>query len=360
MKYSEDPSKFMDSEVDLDESLQNLFALVNSPDLYPNFIQTNILNSLINLLLHENRDLAADTVQLLTTLTDTTDNEEWIKEFNTLVEALITVKAPDQLLTLLLTLDDQNSEDDANTVFNILTILDNLIDVCPELGPTLIKKQDFMNWIVLRMSRFEFDSIKQLSGELLVQILQTSEKQDHAILKKQGILKILFDSIKQNSISQSQETEDELEFTENLFDALCCFLLAPATKTEFVRDFKGIEMALEIIKKRRALRIGGLKLIEFATTGSSVACQHLLDAFGLKTVFSVFMDKLKVRQGKDPELNQKLEEISITVISNLLQGLIKDSERTRVGAKFVENEFEKCDRLFEFYFMYEISLNLKF
>lgn len=36
----------------------------------------------------------------------------------------------------------------------------------------------------------------------------------------------------------------------------------------------------------------------------------------------------------------------------LTQGVSKASRRDRVAAKFVENEFEKCDRLMELFFRY--------
>ena len=44
----------------------------------------------------------------------------------------------------------------------------------------------------------------------------------------------------------------------------------------------------------------------------------------------------------------------LTVISNLLGELEKGAGYDRVAAKFVENEFEKCDRLLEAYFMSQL------
>ena len=41
----------------------------------------------------------------------------------------------------------------------------------------------------------------------------------------------------------------------------------------------------------------------------------------------------------------------LTVVSNLFEELNASSGYERVAAKFVENEFEKCDRLFEVYYM---------
>ena len=39
MKYPDDPEKFLDSEVELHEELNNLYAISASPELYPAFVQ---------------------------------------------------------------------------------------------------------------------------------------------------------------------------------------------------------------------------------------------------------------------------------------------------------------------------------
>lgn len=60
---------------------------------------------------------------------------------------------------------------------------------------------------------------------------------------------------------------------------------------------------------------------------------------------------MKHRKGEE-STEQDEEEHTVSVISNLFQGLSRGSRRDRVAAKFVENEFEKCDRLMELYNRY--------
>ena len=60
---------------------------------------------------------------------------------------------------------------------------------------------------------------------------------------------------------------------------------------------------------------------------------------------------MKHKKGAD-NTEQEEEERTISIISNLFQGLSRGSRRDRVAAKFVENEFEKCDRLMELYNRY--------
>ena len=75
-------------------------------------------------------------------------------------------------------------------------------------------------------------------------------------------------------------------------------------------------MCLDVIKRRKTLRISCLRVdrlltferfcvgaafvqvLQFATTRSSLACQQLLEAFGLKTIFAFFMKKMSVTNKK--------------------------------------------------------------
>jgi len=61
--------------------------------------------------------------------------------------------------------------------------------------------------------------------------------------------------------------------------------------------------------------------------------------------------QMKHKKGEE-NTEQEEEEHTVSVISNLFQGLSRGSRRDRVAAKFVENEFEKCDRLMELYSRY--------
>lgn len=59
------------------------------------------------------------------------------------------------------------------------------------------------------------------------------------------------------------------------------------------------------------------------------------------------------RKGEEGDPAEE-EERSVSIISNLLQGVSRGTRRDRICAKFLENEFEKCDRLMELYDQYEV------
>jgi hypothetical protein len=64
-KHAGDPAKFVESEVDLDESLQQLHELASSPQFYPLITKHNSHASILGLLTHENTDICLDVIGLL-------------------------------------------------------------------------------------------------------------------------------------------------------------------------------------------------------------------------------------------------------------------------------------------------------
>ena len=58
------------------------------------------------------------------------------------------------------------------------------------------------------------------------------------------------------------------------------------------------------------------------------------------------------RHRAEENLSSEEEEQALSIICNLLQNLPRGQKRERVAAKFVENEFEKVDRLLELYHRY--------
>ena len=58
--------------------------------------------------------------------------------------------------------------------------------------------------------------------------------------------------------------------------------------------YTGTELMLLILKQKRIARTGALKALNFATTKSAPNCERFVDQLGLKTIFALFMGKIKV------------------------------------------------------------------
>ena len=69
-RYADEPQKFMESELDLDEEVKKLMAIAGSPELYPDFVRTNTVETLLTLLTHQNTDIVADVIGVFEDLTD--------------------------------------------------------------------------------------------------------------------------------------------------------------------------------------------------------------------------------------------------------------------------------------------------
>lgn len=69
-KFGDQPSRFLESELELDEELKRLRVLAAAPELYPALAAAGGVPTLLSLLSHDNVDIACGVVGLLAELTD--------------------------------------------------------------------------------------------------------------------------------------------------------------------------------------------------------------------------------------------------------------------------------------------------
>lgn len=70
LKHADDPRRFLESELELNELLTKLSALAGEPELYNQLVDQNSVPLLLELLQHENIDVVSAVVELLRDLTD--------------------------------------------------------------------------------------------------------------------------------------------------------------------------------------------------------------------------------------------------------------------------------------------------
>ena len=88
MKYADEPEKFMESEIELDQELNNLYTVTASPELYPFLVQSGAIVSILGMITHENTDISLVAVGLLKELTDP-DTILEVEEALVIVDAII-------------------------------------------------------------------------------------------------------------------------------------------------------------------------------------------------------------------------------------------------------------------------------
>lgn len=173
IKFPEQPEKFMDSEVDLHAAIQEFHAIATVPDLYPLFVELHAVSSLLELLSHQNTDISVAVVDLIQEMTDVDILHESVDGADILIEALRKQQACALLVQNLDRLDETVKEE-ADGVFNTLSIFENLTEIKTEICNEAAE-QGLMQWILKRLKvKLPFDANKLYCSEILSVLLQDS------------------------------------------------------------------------------------------------------------------------------------------------------------------------------------------
>eukprot|EP00026_Physarum_polycephalum_P001295 Phypoly_transcript_01296.p2 GENE.Phypoly_transcript_01296~~Phypoly_transcript_01296.p2 ORF type:complete len:521 (-),score=104.86 Phypoly_transcript_01296:150-1712(-) len=351
IKFSDQPEKFMDSEVDLDEEIKKMHIIATAPSLYAELVKLNSVPSMVALLGHENADISIDIIDLLHELLDV-DAEEGEEDeegahsgIQVLVESLIENQGLEVLVQNLSRFDETQQED-AQAVFNSFSIIENLIEYKPSVATLITEKTNLMTFLLNRVKAKQFDGNRLYASEILAILLQNSKENQRKIGEQNGIDTLLMAIAAYKK--HDPHTGEEAEMLENIFNSLCSSLLLPENRSRFMRA-EGLELMIIIMKNKKLkdTRRSALKVISFALTRNTANCRRFVDVLGLKTLFSVFMKTSSKGWTQDDD------EHVISCISTLLLHLDpKSSHHDRVLGKFKENEFEKVERMLELHEKY--------
>lgn len=356
LKYPNQPDRFADSELELHEELQRLKILAGGPELYPDLVNFNAIPSILNLLAHDNIDIAVDVVQLLQDLTDPdhdNDDEDSDEHFRVLVDALVENNVLELLVQNLHRLSDTDAAadpDEVAAVHSTLATMENLIEVKPAVAELVCERTKLLKWLLGRIKVREFDSNKQYASEILAILLQSSTANQRRVGQMNGV-DVVLQAVAMYK-SKDPKSSDEEELLENLFDCLCCLLMPLENKERFVKS-EGVELMIIIMKQKKSAYGSAIRALDFAMTKYPPACERFVDVLGLKTAFAAFMGKIPTsKKNKNERYQEELEERIVSLIASLFGGILRGSRRERLLSKFVENECEKIDRLMELYIRY--------
>ncbi|KAG5438579.1 hypothetical protein PCANB_002684 [Pneumocystis canis] len=328
IKYAENPEKFLLSEAELDSEIKALSVVSSYPELYPEMIRLGCFSLLINLLSHENADIAITVLELLDELIDDDidyDENQMKVLINTLIEAQLFKALVDNIFRL-----DESNDMDKRGVYFILSIFENISSFSYTFSENAVSSTNILNWLVqrLQVKEFPISQNKQYVAELLAVYTSSSSFIRKKLIELNGVdvlLHILSPYRKRDPIKDIEE-----EFVENIFDCLCSVLEEQQGKEKFL-EAEGVELCLIMLS---------LKVLDHALGGScsTSCCERFVEAAGLRSVFSIFMKK--------PSF--KTTEHLLGIFSSLLRSLPIDSvSRIRTLAKFVEKDYEKILRLME-------------
>jgi len=337
-KFESDPRRFIQSEADLDAEIKALSILAEHPDLYQEFAKLGCVATLVSLFAHENTDIAIDAIEIVNELTDEDVNAAE-SEWNTMVDNLLDA---DLLGLLVSNLErfDEKEEVDRNGVYYAMSIVENL---CSRIATAeqVAKHEKLLRWLLQRAQRKEADPSvsqnKQYAAEILAIIVQSSSA-NRRILAGLDAADSMLQLVAAYRRRDPEKGGEEEEYMENLFEALTCIVDEPEGKEKFL-EAEGVELCLIMLKEGKLSKAAALRLLDHAVGGSAgrEVCLKIVEAGGLKTIFTMFMKK---------SLDGQTAEHLVGILASLLRLLPAESaERIRTLAKFVEKDYEKTIKL---------------
>ena len=325
----------MGSEADLDADIKALSTLSEHPQLYEEFAKLGCVSSLVSLLSHDNTDIAIDAIEIINELTDE-DVEAEQEQWDALVDAMLEA----DLLNLLyenMSRLNEDIESDRAGIYHVLSVLENLSSR-PSIAITVGQKTRLLPWLLSRVRKPEttVSQNKQYAAEILAILLQSSSENCAQIISLDGIDAILQLLSPYRKRDPAKGTEEE-EYMANLFDCMTCLVDPAAGKAKLI-EAEGIELCIIMLREGKMSKPGSLRLLNHALGGPEGAscCEKLVEAAGLKPTFVLFMKK------QDKENTEHL----LGMLASMLRSLpANEAPRIRLLAKFVEKDYQACDRI---------------
>lgn len=126
IKYMDDPKKFMESEVELNNIIQEMHVIAAQPDLYSVFVKLGGIRMLIQLLAHENTDIVAAVCNLLQELTDFESLNESEEGTEALMDELLRLEIIGTLVQQTIGKLNEQIAEEAEAVHDALSIVENV------------------------------------------------------------------------------------------------------------------------------------------------------------------------------------------------------------------------------------------
>ena len=361
-KYENDPTKFMDSEGDLDEGIKGLSILSEHPELYEEFAKSTAASKLVELLSHENTDIAIAAIEIISELTDEDvagEQEQW--------DAIVAAFLEADLLSLLISnfsRFDESDSADASGVYYSLGVIENLLSQ-PSNTDMIGRESALLKWLLDRIQKPEKPTSqnKQYASEILSILAQSSRPNRSRIAEANGV-ELFLTNLAPYRRDDPEKDSDEEEYMENLFNCLSSVVEEPIGKSKLL-EAEGVELCLLLVRDGKTSKSRALKVLDHAcgyaedapveeaqTNGTKsqkttkepgpnsamAVCEKVVESRGLKPLFSTFIKTKK----HDPEETEHI----LGIFASLLRSLPGNSDsRFRLLAKFLEKDYEKVTKL---------------
>ncbi|KAH8097272.1 DNA binding protein [Aureococcus anophagefferens] len=278
VKYGDDPSRFAESEVDLDDALQQMGLCAAAPELYGSLCDLGGVASIVGLLSHENADISASACSLLYDLTDADvvdSSEAGAAGAATLAAAIEAAQGLEVLASNVARFDEAVTEE-AEAVHNTLGVFENVLDVGgPGAAEAVAAKTCLGPWLLARAGVKGFGPIKLYASEILSILAGAFEAAAGALAEAEvggadGVDALLTACAYYRK--RAPAVGDEEECVENLFQALGSLVSsAPATTLPRLVRSEGVELLVKCAKEGKHAAACALRVLAGALECSSRA-----------------------------------------------------------------------------------------
>ncbi|KAF8817922.1 putative beta-catenin family protein 1, partial [Cardiosporidium cionae] len=304
------------SEVDLDEEIKKIKQIATLPELYGEFINLGGMQMLLGLLNHINtggfrfkaivcihciENIAVEVIDALSEITDP-DTVAEVENPDGFFTALLESQLPELIVDTIVRINEDDSTEDFQAVSSALQVVENIIDLKPELCDRFFKVPKFVPWL---LKRIRHSTVMDYNRE---------------------------------------------EFLQNLFDCLCNLMLVSSHQVAFGKA-QGLELMIRMMRERKFSCGLAVRLTNFALNNCPRNCELFVEKLGLKSIFSMFMRKgVSLKKGSTAE--KQLEEHLSAIIQSLCK-CCSGNSMARVMNKFMEMKCEKLERVLELHDKYK-------
>ena len=243
-------------------------------------------------------------------------------------------------------LSESDNNDDTQIVTDSLSLIENLIEIYPISTKYVCDRTKLLNWLIRKLKNPKKDFIKLFSSEILVTLIQGAPENQKLFGHTELINEVL--NIISEYKGKNPADEEEEEILHNLFDSIDNCLLNKENQ-EIFKEILGIDLMINFMQGNFLIRHLAIKTLNFACQGNYQNCKYLVEIDGLRSVFSYYMGKgMKSKIKNVLDLIEENEEHCISLIATFSKYLTSVNQDRFIN-KFKENNYEKTERMIEFY-----------
>ena len=355
-KYAHDPQKFLESETDLHVHLSGLDVLSTVPVMYSRLTQLGLVHDLVELMQHDNVDIAVDAIRVLSEMLDpdtlflefrdtspgSADDEaragaggedaeqrlerivmaigDFVREFAAQQGGLqMLVQNLSRLLGAAAAVPAEGPVAEEEGISLVFSVVESLVELEPTLARPMCEGEGLLAVLLRLVDDLGVSGTRSVparsvplaadAAELVSVLLQTTPRKEcvlsvcpKAASGSSGALGRPAGSEHDTCLGRLLKLASALGKTDSKSDEqgelvvnVFDSLCAVLISPEVQRSFGesgGIEALVEIARAQRFAAPAALRALDYATSSDEANCVRLVQAGGLKVLFPIFMGKL--------------------------------------------------------------------